>query len=160
MMKGKQFYINLSIFVVIFIIAVSIFNHKDEEITGDKLIYRNNMIYTLDEQKYSGKITESLGLKAKINGEQIANGYIKVKNGLLNGKFSFTSSGGVWSGEIVKGNAKNGKINKIEVIAKGGKPIKLSGKDKIEKFFWEKFKNLENPESSLLSALGVGEENR
>ena len=89
MIKGKQFYIGLSIFVIIFIIVISIFNSKDEEVSGDKLIYKNNVIYTLDDQKYSGKITESLGLKAKINEVQIAKGYIKVKNGLLNGRFSF-----------------------------------------------------------------------
>ena len=117
------------------------------------------MIYTLDDQKYSGKITESLGLKAKINEVQIAKGYIKVKNGLLNGRFSFISSSENWSGEAVKGKAKNGKINKIEIITKGGKPIKLSRKDEIEKFFLEKFKNSENPESALLTALGVSEEN-
>ena len=157
MVSRKQFYTVFSIFIIIFITAVLIFNSKDEEVTGNNLVYKNNIIYTSEGKKYSGKITESDGLKAKINGQQIAKGYIKVKNGLLDGKFDFISSGGVWSGETVNGNSKNGKIEKIEIKKLDGKLVKLSGEDKIKEFFSENYKNSETSESAVLSGLGVGE---
>ena len=157
MVSRKQFYTVFSIFIIIFITAVLIFNSKDEEVTGNNLVNKNNIIYTSEGKKYSGKITESDGLKAKINGQQIAKGYIKVKNGLLDGKFDFISSGGIWSGEAVNGNSKNGKIEKIEIKKLDGKLVKLSGEDKIKEFFSENYKNSETSESAVLSGLGVGE---
>lgn len=157
MVSRKQFYTVFSIFIIIFITAVLIFNSKDEEVTGNNLVYKNNIIYTSEGKKYNGKIIESEGLKAKINGQQIAKGYIKVKNGLLDGKFDFISSGGIWSGETVNGNSKNGKIEKIVIKKLDGKLVKLSGEDKIKEFFSENYKNSETSESAVLSGLGVGE---
>ena len=159
MVSRKQFYTIFSIFIIIFISAVLIFNSKDEEITGNNLIYKDNIIYTAEGKKYNGKIIESEGLKAKINGQQIAKGYIKVKNGLLDGKFDFISSGGIWSGETVNGNSKNGKIEKMEIKKLDGKLVKLSGEEKIREFFSENYKGSVSSESADLSGLEVVEEN-
>ena len=58
MVSRKQFYTVFSIFIIIFITAVLIFNSKDEEVTGNNLVYKNNIIYTSEGKKYNGKITE------------------------------------------------------------------------------------------------------
>ena len=51
MVSRKQFYTVFSIFIIIFITAVLIFNSKDEEVTGNNLVYKNNIIYTFTETK-------------------------------------------------------------------------------------------------------------
>lgn len=157
MISRKQFYTGLFGFAVIFIVMFLISTKKEDFIQGDQLLYKNNTVYTSDNEKYTGRATESEGFKAKINDEQITKGFINLKNGKLNGKFEFNSLKDIWDGAEVKGKAKNGEIVSITIKSKDGIITKLSKKDEIKKYFLEKNSKNSNPESIVITTFGLVE---
>lgn len=157
MISRKQFYIVLSGFIIIFIVIFLIAAKKEEFTQGDKLLYENNIVYTTDNKKYTGKAIESEGFKAKINDKQITKGFINLKNGELDGKFEFSSLKDIWNGSEVKGRAKKGKIVSLTVKSEDGTITKLSDKIEIQKYFLEKSPESSIPESIVITTFGLVE---
>ena len=155
MIKRKQFYGIFSLIILIFIAVVFISKSGGESVQGDSLRYKNGVLYTKDGGKYTGKVTEAEGYKAKINGIQIAKGFITVKNGALNGKFEFISFNEFWNGAEVKGKAANGSITELR-IKNSEEVLTLKNKD-IEKYFKESINKNQTAQNAVLSALGINE---
>ena len=155
MINRKQFYGIFSVIILIFIVVVFISNSGGESIQGDSLQYKNGVLYTKAGSKYTGKVTETKGYKAKINGIQIAEGFVTVKNGVLNGKFEFTSFNEFWHGAEVKGKARNGSVTELR-IKNSEKVLTLKNKD-IEEYFRESTNGKQTAQTAVLSALGIYE---
>ena len=155
MVKRNQFYGTFLVIILIFIAVVFISNSKEKTVQGDSLEYKNGVLYTKDGVLYTGKATETEGYKAKINGIQIGEGFVTVKNGLLNGKFEFVSFNELWNGSEVKGKAGKGVIKEIR-IKKSEETLILKGKE-VEKYLLELNRDEKNSQTAVLSALGISE---
>ena len=155
MITKKLFYGLLFMFIAIVLLIVITNNYEDKFVQGNDLVKKNNIIYTNEDEKYTGKVRESEGFKAKINDEQITEGFLLVKNGLINGKFEFTSLKEPWLGSEVSGKSKNGKIKSMKIKPKEDKLIVLKNEKEVEHFFLSK--NLE-PGDALISTFGISEE--
>ena len=155
MIKKKKFYMIILIFIL-FIFALSFIFNKDKalELSSDKLIYKNGIIYSAGDREYTGRVTESDGFKARINDKQITDGYISVRNGELNGKFEFESSYSIWENDKVSGKASDGKIEKLVIESVDGKKINLKTQEDIRKFFSENLKSGVSAEKEVLMAVG------
>ena len=125
MINRKQFYGIFSIIILIFIAAVFFSNSGPESVQGDSLQYKNGVLYTKAGEKYTGKVTESEGYKAKINGVQISEGFVTVKKGLMNGKFEFISFSEFWHGAEVKGKEQKATEGQLLAQAEPEDLIKL-----------------------------------
>ena len=155
MVKRKQFYGIFSVIILIFIAVIFMSNSRPKTVQGDDLQYKNGILYTKTGEEYSGKVTEAEGYKAKINGVQIAKGFVTVKKGLLNGKFEFISFSEFWHGAEVKGKARNGNITELRI--NGSEMTLTLKKDEIEKYFRENINKNQTAQTVVLSALGIDE---
>ena len=156
MINRKQFYGIFSIIILIFIAAVFFSNSGPESVQGDSLQYKNGVLYNKAGEKYTGKVTESEGYKAKINGVQISEGFVTVKKGVMSGKFEFISFSEFWHGAEVKGKAKNGTITELR-IKNSEKTLELKNIE-IEKYFEENTSGNQTAQTAVLSALGIYED--
>jgi hypothetical protein len=156
MISRKQFYGVFLVIILIFIAAVFISNSKAKTVQGDSLEYKNGVLYTQAGEKYTGRVTETEGYKAKINGVQISKGFITVKKGVLNGKFEFISFNEFWNGAEVAGKAKNGIIKEIK-IKTSEKTTVLKNKE-AEEYFSEKNGGNQNSQAVIMAALGIFED--
>ena len=155
MINRKQFYGIFSVIILIFIVVVFISNSKPETVQGDSLQYKNGILYTGTGEKYTGRVMETEGFKAKINGVQIAKGFVTVKKGVLNGKFEFISFNEFWHGAEVKGKAHNGIIKELKIkTPEKTLTLKAGG---IEDYFKENSSRDQTPETLVLSGLGISE---
>ena len=156
MVNRKQFYGIFAVIILIFIAVVFISNSGAETVQGDSLQYKNGMFFTKDGGKYTGKVTETEGYKAKINGIQIAKGFVMVKKGVLNGKFEFVSFNEFWNGAEVKGKAKNGAVTELNI--KNSERTLTLKKEEAEKYIREKTHEKQTAQTAVLSALGIYED--
>ena len=156
MINRKQFYGIFSIIILIFIAAVFFSNSGPESVQGDSLQYKNGVLYNKAGGEYIGKVTESEGYKAKINGVQISEGFVTVKKGVMSGKFEFISFSEFWHGAEVKGKAKNGTITELR-IKNSEKTLELKNIE-IEKYFEENTNGNQTAQTAVLSALGIYED--
>ena len=156
MINRKQFYGIFSVIILIFITVVFISNSGSESVQGDSLRYKNGVLYTKSGGEYTGKVTESEGYKAKINGVQITEGFVTVKKGVLNGKFEFISFSEFWHGAEVKGKAKNGAVTELKI--KNSEKILELKNNEIEKYFEENTNGNQTAQTAVLSALGIYED--
>ena len=155
MIKRKQFYGIFLVLILIFLTVVFISNSKTKTVQGDSLQYKNGILYTASGEKYTGKVTETEGFKAKINGIQITEGFVTVKNGLLNGKFEFISFDEFWHGAEVEGKAKNGIIKELKI--KNSKETLTLKAEEIEEYFKGGSNGSQTDQTLILSALGIYE---
>ncbi len=156
MVNRKQFYGIFAVIILIFIAVVFISNSEAETVQGDSLQYKNGMFFKEDGGKYTGKVTETEGYKAKINGIQIAKGFVTVKKGVLNGKFEFVSFNEFWNGAEVKGKAKNGAVTELNI--KNSERTLTLKKEEAEKYIREKTHEKQTTQTAVLSALGIHED--